>query len=104
MKKGKRLFAGIMVAGMLATMGFSAFADNVQHRAAPCDHCGIGMVNSTVYRGDWQYAGEVACVHEGGAGQRDERQVRTDVTYYSCTYCDYSKSSNKTYERFIHLG
>lgn len=52
MKTFKKVFASAMVTAMLATMGVSAFAADAQYRAAPCDNCGKGMINTTVFRGD----------------------------------------------------
>lgn len=104
MKNLKKVVASVMLAGMLATMGVSAFADDAQYRSAPCDNCGVGTITTTVLRGNWGYAGRVDCVHESGAGQKDDRYVRTVTTYYSCTKCDYSRSLTSTEEEFRHVG
>lgn len=104
MKTFKKVFASAMVTAMLATMGVSAFAADAQYRAAPCDNCGKGMINTTVFRGDWEYAGKVDCIHEGGEGQKDEKYVRTNTTYLECTHCDYSDSKTSTEADYRHLG
>lgn len=104
MKNLKKVVASVMLAGMLATMGVSAFADDAQYRSVPCDNCGVGTVVTTIYRGAWQYTGKVECVHEGGAGQLDERYTRVVTTTYSCTKCSYNKQFDSVEEKFEHLG
>lgn len=103
MKNVKKLFSSIIVVGMLLTMGLSTFADDAQYRWIQCENCGYGVVTATTFRGNWEYAGEVNCIHEGGAGQRDEKWVRVVTTYYSCSSCDYGESYSSMEEEFRHI-
>ena len=55
--------------------------------------------------GKWNYAGEVACVHEGGGDSyKDEKQVRLVLYPAVCQKCGVSETEVKVEEQFIHIG
>ena len=55
--------------------------------------------------GEWSYAGDVSCVHEGGGDwYQDEKQVRLVFYPAVCKKCGISDTECKVEERFIHIG
>lgn len=96
MKKGKRLFAGIMIAGMLAVMGISAFAqeastiaEGVQPKGAQCEHCGKdGVVITDTKTGEWVVIDQVPCNWEGAElWDYDDLEERQILQTFKCRNC-----------------
>lgn len=96
MKKGKRFFAGIMIAGMLAAMGVSAFAqeastiaEGVQPKGAQCEHCGKdGVVITDTKTGEWVVIDQVPCNWEGAdPWDYDDLEERQILQTFKCRNC-----------------
>ena len=105
MKAFKRIFASIMVTAMMATMGVSAFADNIQPRGAICDDCGLGQIVTRVEYGDWSEGVPVPCEHQDAdPTQMDLEQTRRVTYHYECTRCDYESERSYIEKRLQHLG
>lgn len=96
MKKGKRLFAGIMVAGMLATMGFSSVAggaasavDEIQEKGGQCEYCGEdSVVIADTKTGAWVVIDQVPCNWEGAdPWYYDDLEERQILKTFKCRNC-----------------
>lgn len=108
----KRFFAALC---LTAVLSMSAAATSVSPAAASekttpqysvCKSCGAEAVQQEETRyGKWNYAGEVACVHEGGGDSyKDEKQVRLVLYPAVCQKCGVSETEVKVEEQFIHIG
>ena len=108
----KRFFAALC---LTAVLSMSAAATAVSPAAASekptpqysvCKSCGAEAVQKEETRyGKWNYAGEVACVHEGGGeSYKDEKQVRMVLYPAICQKCVVSETDVKVEEQFIHIG
>ena len=105
MKAFKRIFASVMVTGMLATMSISSFASNIQPRGAICDNCGIGQIVTRVEHGDWSSGVLVPCIHQGAdPTQKDRKRTRSVTYHYECTRCDYESEKSTTETMYEHVG
>lgn len=71
-----------------------------------CKSCGEEAVQKEEVRyGEWNYAGDVYCVHEGGGDwYQDEKQVRLVLYPAVCKKCGMSNTECKIEEKFIHIG
>ena len=71
-----------------------------------CKSCGEEAVQKQAVRyGEWSYAGDISCVHEGGGDwYQDEKQVRLVFYPAVCKKCGISDTECKIEERFIHIG
>lgn len=93
-----------------ATAASTAFPGILSCEASPeytiCKSCGEEAVQKEAVRyGEWSYAGDVSCVHEGGGDwYQDEKQVRLVFYPAVCKKCGISDTECKVEERFIHIG
>lgn len=108
----KRFFAALF---LTAVLSMNAAATSVSPAVASekpalqysvCKSCGAEAVQQEETRyGKWNYAGEVACVHEGGGDSyKDEKQVRLVLYPAVCQKCGVSETEVKVEEQFIHIG
>lgn len=108
----KRFFAALF---LTAVLSMNAAATSVSPAAASekpalqysvCKSCGAEAVQQEETRyGKWNYAGEVACIHEGGGDSyKDEKQVRLVLYPAVCQKCGVSETEMKIEEQFIHIG
>lgn len=111
MKKGKRLFVSIMVAGMLATMGVSAFAqeasiiaDNVQPKGSQCEYCGEnGVVSIGTTESEWIVIDQIPCNWEGAEPwYYDDLEERYVTRSFECRNCGRGFSINDRETRRVH--
>ncbi len=96
MKKGKRLFAGIMVVGMLATMGVSSVAggaasavDEIQAKGSQCKHCGENeVVSIATVESEWIVIDQIPCNWEGAdPWYYDDLEERQILKTFKCRNC-----------------
>lgn len=96
MKKGKRLFAGIMVVGMLATMGVSSVAggaasavDEIQAKGSQCKHCGENeVVSIATVESEWIVIDQILCNWEGAdPWYYDDLEERQILKTFKCRNC-----------------
>ncbi len=85
MKAFKRIFASVMVTAMLATMGVSAFADNIQPRAPSCAVCGSGTYFSRQTQEE-SVIGYEEC--PDSPAYNDSIVEYITIKYYDCNKCD----------------
>lgn len=104
----KRFFAALF---LTAVLSMNAAATSVSPEKpilqySVCKSCGAEAVQKEETRyGKWNYAGEVACVHEGGGDSyKDEKQVRLVLYPAVCQKCGVSETEVKVEEQFIHIG
>ena len=111
MKKGKRLFAGIMIAGMLAVMGISAFAqeastiaEGVQPKGAQCEYCGeSGVVIVDTKIGEWVVIDQVPCNWEGAdPWDYDDLEERQILQTLECRNCGRGFNNTTKETRRVH--
>lgn len=100
MKAFKRIFASVMVTAMLATMGVSAFADDIQPRADLCTKCGSGVMVEEKEYGEWHTIGFPPCEH-GDPTKNDTLKEREVEVYYVCTNCGISFFSRSYTETIL---
>ena len=99
MKTFKKIFASVMVTAMMATMGVSAFADNIQPRGMGCPYCHSS--NTTTVgkeETDWeQFDAEICpderynCFHA-----IEKKEIKWK---YKCNVCEYPFETEVTYTR-----
>lgn len=111
MKQWSRWFAAGLLVVVLSVNAAAVAAEPAEDKTVKaldglCGQCGAqALWEGEPTYSSWGYAGETACVHEGGVwSDLDECQVRVAVRRFGCRNCGYRDAEATIEEQFIHIG